>query len=156
MKRHEKRQAQREANKKKDPIIENARKYIPLITEFHKQEKGSCLDWLVSLSREELLSWQEVPEEKMNAWKMYIACKAYCLHTGNNEIYDPNPDTDDSIMVKIYNHFQFLLSMAELIKAGYVKCKQVGNGFFDLDEQFQVRDLKSGMLPRCAMMYNQK
>jgi hypothetical protein len=134
MKRCKKRQIEREKNKinKSDPIMAMYQKYCPIMKEFHKKGKGTLYDWMKTLEFDDLKELQETDSStKKSAAIMYLAIIANTLQTGSNSFEDENPDTTDSTIFKMVNHFVFLATSASLEKAGLVEFKFEGEGFFN-------------------------
>ena len=138
MKRHERRQLEREKKKKTEGsfLEQKIQKYVPQLKKFYDEKKGTAFEWLKTLEHEELCEIQESVdgESKDATWVMYLAIMAHCLFTGSNSIEDENPDTENSTMRKIMNHFIFLANSAQLENIGLVNFKFNTDDFFNFEE----------------------
>jgi len=151
MKRHERRQLKRDANKKqKDKTVDGIQKYAPSLKNFHEEKKGTLFDWMKTLKFEDLNKIIESPKDESDgcAFVMYLALMANMLATGSNHVEDENPDTEDSTLRKIVNHFILLANLAILSKAELVEFA-FDDDFFNFNiEGFPFKIIKDKDIPK--------
>lgn len=151
MKRHEKRQLERELKKKEgDALSTGINRYAGSLKEFHENKKGNLFDWFLTLSDGDLKNLIDIEGKSKQeaAVVLYIALMANTLSTGSNEFVDENPDTDQSSFNKILNCFVHLAATAQLVKIGLIEVKMKEDKFFEWEEGgFYVRVLEGHELP---------